>query len=126
VIPVILPIPGGLQLAGRYELGFDETDVGNVAIIVTELATNMLKHATQGEILMRPIARGTALGMEFVALDRGPGIASLTQCFRDGYSTAGSPGTGLGSIARLAGDFDIYSTPGKRQRGVRSGVAQEQ
>ena len=38
------------------EIGFDETDTGNVAIIVTELATNLLKHATGGEILLRPIA----------------------------------------------------------------------
>jgi anti-sigma regulatory factor (Ser/Thr protein kinase) len=95
------------------EAGFDETDTGNVAIIVTELATNLIKHAREGEILMRPIASGAGLGAEIIALDRGPGIANLNQCFRDGYSTAGSPGTGLGAIARLAADFDIYSTPGK-------------
>jgi anti-sigma regulatory factor (Ser/Thr protein kinase) len=96
-----------------YELGFDETDVGGIAIIFTELATNLLRHATQGEVLMRPLARGTAFGVELVALDRGPGIANLTQCFRDGYSTSGSSGTGLGAIARLAGDFDIHSIPGR-------------
>ena len=95
------------------EIGFDETDTSNVAIIVTELATNLLKHATGGEILLRPIAHGAALGVELIALDRGPGIANLTQCFRDGYSSAGSSGNGLGAIARLAGDFDIYSMPGK-------------
>jgi anti-sigma regulatory factor (Ser/Thr protein kinase) len=95
------------------DAGFDETDTGNVSIIVTELATNLLKHATGGEILLRPIGRGAALGVELIALDRGPGIANLTQCFRDGYSSAGSSGNGLGAIARLAGDFDIYSMPGK-------------
>ncbi len=95
------------------EAGFDETETGNVSIIVTELATNLLKHATGGEILLRPIAHGAALGVELIALDRGPGIANLTQCFRDGYSSAGSSGNGLGAIARLAGDFDIYSMPGK-------------
>ena len=48
-----------------------------------------------------------------IAVDRGPGIANLNQCFRDGYSSAGSSGNGLGAIARLAGDFDIHSAPGK-------------
>jgi anti-sigma regulatory factor (Ser/Thr protein kinase)/serine/threonine protein phosphatase PrpC len=95
------------------DAGFDETEIGKVSIIVTELATNLLKHAGQGEILLRPIALGAAIGVELIALDRGPGIANLTQCFRDGYSTAGSSGTGLGAITRLAGDFDIYSMPGK-------------
>jgi anti-sigma regulatory factor (Ser/Thr protein kinase) len=95
------------------EAGFDETDTGHVAIVVTELATNLIKHASEGEILIRPIASGASLGAEIIALDRGPGIANLSRCFRDGYSTAGSPGTGLGSIARLAADFDIHSIPGK-------------
>ena len=99
------------QLVGNF--GFDATDTGNLAIIVTELATNLLKHAGEGEILLRPVVRGAAAGAELIALDRGPGIANLTQCFRDGYSTAGSCGNGLSAIARLAGDFDIHSVPGK-------------
>ena len=84
-----------------------------VALIVTELATNILKHAKRGEILMRLLDRGDTLGVEFLSLDQGPGIANLTQCFRDGYSTAGSPGTGLGAIARLADEFDMHTIPGK-------------
>jgi anti-sigma regulatory factor (Ser/Thr protein kinase) len=95
------------------ECGFDETDTGNVAIVVTELVTNLVKHAKHGEILMRPIAQHGTVGAEFIALDRGPGIVNVAQCFRDGYSTAGSPGTGLGSVARLAHFLDIHSVPGK-------------
>ena len=48
-----------------------------------------------------------------MSLDQGPGIANLTQCFRDGYSTAGSPGTGLGAIGRLADEFDMHTVQGK-------------
>lgn len=101
--------------AGRLasEAVLDETDAGKVAIIVTELATNLLKHAERGEILIRGIARGGKRGVECIALDRGPGIANLSECFRDGYSTTGSSGTGLGSAARLASDFDVHSLPGK-------------
>jgi hypothetical protein len=46
-----------------------------------------------------------------VALDRGPGISDIGEALRDGYSTAGSPGTGLGAIRRLCSRFDIYSRP---------------
>jgi anti-sigma regulatory factor (Ser/Thr protein kinase) len=97
------------RLADRA--GLDETDSSNLAIIATELSTNLLKHAGQGEILVRPITGDGVLGIELMALDRGPGIANLTQCFRDGYSSAGSCGNGLGAISRLASEFDICSVP---------------
>ena len=99
------------RLVGRA--GFNETETGRVALIVRELATNILKHAKRGEILMRLLDRGAMTGIELLSLDHGPGIANLTQCFRDGYSTAGSPGTGLGAIGRLADEFDMHTVPGK-------------
>jgi anti-sigma regulatory factor (Ser/Thr protein kinase) len=95
-------------LAAR--LGFDETGCGKVALVVTEAATNLLKHAGQGEILLRRLERGDAVGLDVLALDRGPGMADPGRCLRDGFSTAGSPGTGLGAIARQADFFDVYST----------------
>ena len=93
--------------------GFNESEAGGVALVTTELATNLLKHASSGEIVVRPIVHGRVPGVELLALDRGLGISNLAQCLRDGYSTAGSPGTGLGAIARLATEFDIQSQPGK-------------
>ena len=51
--------------------------------------------------------------MELLALDTGPGMAHVAQCLQDGYSTAGSPGTGLGAITRLASLWDLYSVPGQ-------------
>jgi serine phosphatase RsbU (regulator of sigma subunit) len=47
-----------------------------------------------------------------LALDRGPGVASFAEAMRDGHSSAGSPGTGLGAIRRLSNVFDVYSVPG--------------
>jgi len=35
------------------------------------------------------------------------------RCMQDGYSTAGSPGNGLGAVARLADITRIYSRPGQ-------------
>lgn len=100
-----------VTLAAR--LGFNETEQGEIAIVVTELATNLVKHAAAGgELLLRSFDEHGASGLEVMALDRGPGIADVLRCQADGYSTAGSPGNGLGAIARLSDDFDLHSTPG--------------
>src|SRR5262249_13366746 len=55
---------------------------------------------------------GGRLGLEILALDRGPGMADVGRCLRDGFSTAGTPGGGLGAMSRLSSMFDIYSQPG--------------
>jgi len=95
-------------------LGFSETVAGELAIIVTECATNLLKHAGGGELLVRPLMDGSQrYGIEVLCIDRGPGIHDLHRCFEDGYTTAGSPGTGMGAIRRLSGELDIWSMPGQ-------------
>lgn len=92
--------------------GFDEADTGRVALVVTETATNILKHAGKGQILLRPLHELTGgPGVEVLGLDRGPGMVDVARCMKDGFSTAGSPGTGLGAISRLASTFEIYSEP---------------
>jgi anti-sigma regulatory factor (Ser/Thr protein kinase) len=94
----------------------DDTDMGRVALIVTEAATNILKHAQHGELLVRALpADGTgalADGVEIIAVDKGPGMQDVRHAFHDGRSTAGSPGTGLGAINRLSDELCVYSQPG--------------
>lgn len=90
-------------------LGLDVTAAGKIALIVTELAGNIVKHATRGEMVLREIGDGARAGIELLALDRGPGMENVAACMRDGYSTAGSPGTGLGAVHRLAHRCEIYS-----------------
>src|SRR5262249_18488168 len=51
-------------------------------------------------------------GMELIALDKGPGMADVARCLIDGFSTVGSPGTGLGAVARVSDSYAIYSRPG--------------
>ncbi|MDB6060795.1 MAG: serine/threonine protein kinase [Verrucomicrobiaceae bacterium] len=99
-----------LQMAGW--LGFNEVDAGRVGIIVSELATNIVKHAGRGELLLRWVRDGGD-GLEILALDRGPGIANLEASFRDGVSTAGTAGSGLGAIQRMADDFQVFTQPDK-------------
>ena len=94
-------------------VGFDASEVGRVALVVTEAATNLVKHTPQGELLACAFDRDGVAVTELLALDQGPGIANIGESLRDGYSTAGSPGTGLGAIKRLSDEFDIYSAPDK-------------
>jgi anti-sigma regulatory factor (Ser/Thr protein kinase) len=97
-----------IALAGA--IGFDEDGRARAALIVTEAANNLAKHAREGEVLLRALEQGSAVGLEVLALDKGPGMADVRRCMRDGFSTAGSPGTGLGAIARQSSSWGIYST----------------
>jgi anti-sigma regulatory factor (Ser/Thr protein kinase) len=99
-----------------HAVGFDEVLSGQVAIVVTELANNIVRHARSGEVVLRSVSDASdqkATSLEVLALDRGPGIANLGQAFIDGFSTGSTPGTGLGAVKRLAADADIFSEPGK-------------
>lgn len=90
--------------------GWTEVDVGRLSLIVTELGTNLVRHAAQGELWIA--APASAQEVEILALDKGPGMVDVKRSFQDGVSTgSGSPGTGLGAIRRLASDFDIHSAP---------------
>src|SRR5215208_4283743 len=91
-------------------LGFSDTLTGKVALVVTELATNLVRHAGGGTLLVQTGSLDG--GLELVALDRGPGIANLDEALRDGYSTGGTNGAGLGAVARLTDQFEVFSTPG--------------
>jgi anti-sigma regulatory factor (Ser/Thr protein kinase) len=93
-------------------LQFSEHDIGRVALVVTEAATNIVQHAKRGEILLRPIVVESGC-LEVLALDQGPGIANVARALQDGFSTGGSAGLGLGAIGRLSTCFEISSTPGK-------------
>jgi anti-sigma regulatory factor (Ser/Thr protein kinase) len=104
-----------------WALGFDEATVGRVAVAVTEAATNVLKHAPGGQMLLATAAAGACDVVEILALDRGPGMANVDRCFEDGFSTAGSAGTGLGAIRRLASTLDVYSRPGGTALLIRIG-----
>ncbi len=117
--------------------GFTDERAGRVALIVSELASNLAKHARDGQILLNPLygpgrphgrhpyasSRGPAAspgrtgvgrdpaphGIEILSIDRGPGLQDIREALRDGHSTAGSLGFGLGAVVRQADAFDIFS-----------------
>jgi anti-sigma regulatory factor (Ser/Thr protein kinase) len=100
----------GQKLA--IELGFNEARAGTLALIVTEAGTNLLKHAGEGMLYLSVAQSEGVPGVDVLAVDSGPGIVDLDACLRDGMSTAGTAGTGLGALRRLSSEFDVYSTPG--------------
>lgn len=135
---MILPVADASQVAAARraagdiarQRGFDEEQTGTVSLIATEMASNLLKHAGRGELVVQGFDDGSGAGLELLSLDRGDGIADVARALQDGYSTAGSPGTGLGAIRRQAHEFDIYSRPGlgtaimvRLRQGARAGPA---
>ncbi len=94
------------------ENGFNEGEAGRVALVVTELATNLIKHGGGGDILVGAFDDTRARGVEVIAIDKGRGIADLEACLRDGYSSAGTAGNGLGAVFRQSHTIDVVSRPG--------------
>ena len=88
-------------------LGLGETMLGQASIVATEAAANVVRHGGGGEFLLRALEGG----LEILALDRGPGIADVSRALEDGYSTAGSSGTGLGAMRRLSSVFELWTAP---------------
>ncbi len=92
--------------------GFSEERQGRVALIVTEAGTNLVRHAHNGELILTQLRQSGVAGLEMLALDQGPGIERLDECMRDGFSTAGTAGGGMGAIRRMSDQFDLYTQPG--------------
>ena len=93
--------------------GGNEPQLGRIALVATEMATNIVKHAaaTGGALVAERFDDAAGTGIELLAIDKGPGMADVRACLADGFSTAGSPGSGLGAIARQADVFGVYSRP---------------
>jgi anti-sigma regulatory factor (Ser/Thr protein kinase) len=91
-------------------LGFTETELAEIDIVVQELGTNAATYATENSWLHYTTTIGRGAGLELFYWDAGPGIYNIDRVVRDGVSTSGSLGTGLGAIRRLMGQFDLYST----------------
>jgi anti-sigma regulatory factor (Ser/Thr protein kinase) len=91
-------------------LGFDEKALAEIDIVVQEIGINAARYATTGGWLHYTTTLGSERGLELFYWDTGPGIYDLDRAIRDGVSTSGSLGAGLGAIRRLTDEFDVYST----------------
>ena len=92
--------------------GLSAPESSDLGIVVTEIASNAVRHAGGGELILRLLGSPGAAGVEMLCVDRGRGMANVSESSRDGHSTGGSMGTGLGAARRIAHVFDIHSVAG--------------
>lgn len=96
-----------MRLAAGHELSEDVC--GRIALVVTELGTNLVRYAQAGRLLISCNEVEGGVHFEVVSIDSGPGMQDINQCLLDGYSTGTTPGTGLGAVQRLSTDFSVFS-----------------
>jgi serine/threonine-protein kinase RsbT len=101
----------GRVLAER--LGFAGSDLVQVVTAISEVATNIWRHARHGEVLMAPAGEAPGKGIAIQARDDGPGIADVESAMSDGFSTDGGMGLGLPGARRLVDEFNVVSEVGR-------------
>lgn len=109
-----------LAAAARRQAGqlardicLSEEQVARVELCVTEMATNLLKHANDGALALRVVRARGRVAVECLSLDSGPGIDDVPRALRDGTSNVGSLGIGMGAITRLADVSGVHSLRGR-------------
>jgi len=98
------------------EIKFSLVDQTKLVTAASELARNALDHGKGGHMMIEKVENSLKSGLKLVFEDRGPGIADIGAALRDGFTTGGGMGLGLGGSKRLVNDFHIDSEPGKGTR----------
>jgi serine/threonine-protein kinase RsbT len=98
------------------ELGFSLVDLTKIVTAASELARNTLIHGGGGSVVLEALQEGARRGIRLTFEDQGPGIADIEQAMRDGYTTGGGLGLGLGGSKRLMSEFQIVSKVGEGTR----------
>jgi serine/threonine-protein kinase RsbT len=98
------------------DLGFNLVDQTKLVTAASELARNTLQYGGGGSLLLEGIGDGLRRGLRLTFEDKGPGIANIDEALRDGFTTAGGLGLGLGGARRLSSEFQIESRPGEGTR----------
>ncbi len=93
--------------------GLSLVDQTKLVTAASELARNTLVHGAGGEMRLEALTDGARRGVRVTFSDRGPGIADIELALKDGFTTGGGLGLGLGGAKRLVNEFDIQSEPGK-------------
>jgi anti-sigma regulatory factor (Ser/Thr protein kinase) len=92
--------------------GIPAKRLAELELVISEIATNLLKHAGGGEMIVRVLSEQSNPGIEILSIDNGPGMADPLKMMEDGVSTTKTLGHGLGSIKRLSDQFQLYSLKG--------------
>ena len=98
--------------AMAVESGFSLVDQTKIVTAASELARNTVVHGGGGTVEIDLLVEGARRGLRLTFRDHGPGIPDVQAAMRDGFTTGGGLGLGLGGARRLSSEFDIQSTPG--------------
>jgi serine/threonine-protein kinase RsbT len=98
--------------ATAVESGFSLVDQTKIVTAASELARNTVVHGGGGTVEIAVLVEGARRGIQLTFRDHGPGIPDIAMAMRDGFTTGGGLGLGLGGARRLCNNFDIRSTPG--------------
>lgn len=101
-----------LVRAEATALGFSLVDLTKLVTAASELARNTLVHGGGGEVRIGLVENGGRRGLRLTFSDQGPGIPDIEQALRDGFTTGGGLGLGLGGARRLVNEFQVESSPG--------------
>jgi serine/threonine-protein kinase RsbT len=97
--------------ARAVEAGFSLVDQTKLVTAASELARNALEHGGGGSMKLEVLNDGKRRAVRLTFQDQGPGIADVDQAMKDGFTTGGGLGLGLGGARRLANEFEIRSAP---------------
>jgi serine/threonine-protein kinase RsbT len=95
------------------ESGFSLVDQTKIVTAASELARNTVVHGGGGTVDIEILVEGGRRGLRLTFRDHGPGIADVETAMRNGFTTGGGLGLGLGGARRLSNEFDIQSRPGE-------------
>jgi serine/threonine-protein kinase RsbT len=98
------------------EMKFTLVDQTKLVTAASELARNALEHGKGGHMVIERVENSIKSGLKLVFEDQGPGISDVDAALRDGFTTGGGMGLGLGGSKRLVNEFQIVSEPGKGTR----------
>ena len=98
------------------ELGFSLIDQTKIVTAASELARNTVVHGKGGNVHLEVLEQNGRRGLRLTFQDQGPGIPDIDMALKDGYTTGGGLGLGLGGAKRLSSEFEIYSRPGEGTR----------
>jgi serine/threonine-protein kinase RsbT len=99
--------------ARALEAGFSLVDQTKIVTAASELARNTIKHGGGGTLKIEILNEGMKRGLRLIFEDHGPGIPDLSLAMKDGYTSGGGLGLGLGGSKRLVNDFQIESQVGQ-------------
>jgi serine/threonine-protein kinase RsbT len=99
--------------AMAVEAGFSLVDQTKIVTAASELARNTVVHGGGGTAELEMLVEGVRRGLRLTFRDHGPGIADVDRAMRDGFTSGGGLGLGLGGAKRLSNEFEIQSQPGE-------------